>query len=205
MPLEIKYSLKLEKQRIKDTLERLSWFEKLGYAPRFPKNVNPKKDDLKKIYLALENEYAEKDYAKESAEINKKFFKIENEFFAGLEKLCGKKIKRNFKLILTKYGVGGSYSLPNKIIYNFAMKFSAVNTVFHEITHLIIEPYIRKYKIKQNEKERIVDLILISKPIALRGYKMQDRGTEYKNSIDPLFKKYFKPPINYFFKKLSNQ
>ncbi len=203
MPLEITYSEKLERLRIKNTLERLSWYNKLGYSPRFPKNIDPKIDNLKKIYNALRNEYKEEHYRKSALEIKKKFSEIENSFFEKLQKVCGKKIKRKFKLILTKYGVGGSYFTPNKIIYNLEMKFSLVNTIFHEIAHLVIEQYIQKYQIQQNKKERIVDLILSSEPIKLLGYKMQKRGEEHKNFIDPLFKKYFNPPIDNFFKKLK--
>lgn len=202
MPLDIKYSIKLEKQRIKNTIKKLSWYEKLGYLPRFPKNINPKTDNLKKVYAALLDEYAEKDYKSATAEINKKFSKIENIFYGKLHNACGKRIKRNFKLILTKYGVGGSYKLPNKIILNINSK-SKINTILHEITHLAIEPYIQKYQIQQNEKERIVNLILTSKPIALPDYKMRKRGEEYKKFIDPLFKEYFKPPISNFFKKFA--
>ena len=203
MPLDIKYSIKLEKQRIKNTIKKLSWYEKLGYSPSFPKNINSKIDNLEKIYTAIQNEYVEENYKKAAIEINKNFLKIESTVYNKLQKICCKKIKRNFKLILTKYGVGGSYALPNKIIYNIGMKFSSVNTILHEITHLIIEPYIKKYKIQQNEKERIVDLILVSKNIALNNYKMQKRGEECKKFIDPLFKKYFKPPVSNFFKKIA--
>lgn len=203
MPLNIKYSLGLEKQRIRNTLKKLSWYEKLGYAPRFPKNVNPSIDNLEKIYIALQNEYTEEDYKIYAIKIKKEFSKIEADFFKKLQKVCGKKIKRNLKLILTKYGVGGSYALPNKIIYNMAMQSSSVNTILHEITHLIIEPYIKKCRIQQNVKERIVDLILMSEPIALYNYKMQKRGQDHKKLIDPLFKKHFKTPINNFFKELA--
>ena len=203
MPLNIKYSIKFEKQRIKKTIDKLLWYEKLGYRPRFPQNINPKVDDIKTIYSAIENEHVEQDYKKVAAEIKKEYAKIESDFFTKLQVICGVRIKKHFIIILTKYGVGGSYSLPNKIIYNIGMRSSSINTVLHEITHLIIEPYIKRYRIKQNEKERIVDLILTSKPIALRNYKMQKRGKEHKKSIDPLFKKYFKPPINNFFKKFA--
>ncbi|MDO8660174.1 MAG: hypothetical protein Q7K54_06310 [Candidatus Parcubacteria bacterium] len=196
MPLNIKYNIKLEKQRIKKTIDKLSWYEKLGYHPRFPLNINPKVDNIKIIYSAIKNEYIEQNYEKAAAEIKKEFAKIESDFFTKLQAICGVRIKKHFIIILTKYGVGGSYSLPNKIIYNISMRSSSINTLLHEITHLIIEPYIKKYQIQQNEKERIVDLILTSKSVALRNYKVQKRGKERKKSIDPLFKKYFKPPIN---------
>lgn len=203
MPLDIKYSLKLEKQRIKKTIAKLSWYKELGYRPRFPQNIDPKIDSLNKIFVALQNEYLENDYKKIAVKIYKEYSKIEKDFFEKLQKICGKKIKRNYKLILTKYGVGGSYSLPDKIIYNIGMKSSSINTILHEIIHLTIEPYIIKYHISQNEKERIVDLILSSEPIALNDYKMQKRGEEHRELIDSLFKKFFRPPIKDFFKKIG--
>lgn len=203
MPLSIIYSEELERKRIKKTLEKLPWYYKLGYSPRFPKSIDPRNDNLEKIFLALKNEYKEEDYRKSANEIIKTFSEIENSFFEKLQVICGKKIKRKFKLVLTKYDVGGSYSMPNRIIYNFEMKSSSISTILHEIVHLVIEKYIQKYQIQQNEKERIVDLILTSNPIALPNYKMQKRGEEFKNIIDPLFKIYFNPPIDNFLKKLK--
>lgn len=202
MPLDIKYSVELEKQRIKKTIEKLPWYEELGYRPRFPQNINHKIADIKTVYSAMENEYAEQDYKIAAARIKKELAIVESDFFAKLQTICGIKITKHFIVILTKYGVGGSYSLPNKIIFNIEMKSLSANTILHEIVHLAIEPYIKKYSIQQNEKERIVDLILILKPVALKNYEMQKRGKESSIIIDPLFKKYFKPPIGNFFKEL---
>ena len=203
MPLVITYSERLERQRIKDTLEKLTWYDEFGYCPRFPNDINPRIDNLEKIFLALKNEYKEEDYQRSADEIIKKFSEIENSFFENLQEVCGKRIRRRFKIMLTKYGVGGSYSVPNKIIYNLGMKSSSVYTILHEIVHLIIEPYIQKYQVGQNEKERIVDLILTSAPIELFGYKMQKRGENHSEFIDPLFKEFFRYPLDIFFLRNS--
>jgi len=199
--LNIKYSKKLEEQRIEKTLERLSWYDKLGYRPRFPEKINPRKDSLKKIKIALEDEFNEKDYKKTEKEILRNFSKVEN-FCNKLKNVCGKNAKKEYEIILTRYGVGGSYSLPNRIILNINSK-SKLNTILHEITHLMIEKYILKHNIEQNQKERIVDLILKSKGVSLRNYKMQERGKNHKENIDGLFKKYFKSPIGNFFRKIE--
>lgn len=199
--INTEYSIQLEQTRIKKTLEKIEWYEKLGYCPRFPQNIDPKIDTLKTIYKALANEYIDDDYIKVAKEIEQKFKKIEKDFFTKLQEVCGKNIKKRYTVVLTKYGVGGSYSMPNRIIYNFGTR--SFDTILHEIIHLAIEPYIIKYSIQQNEKERIVDLILKSKPIALKNYKMQERGMEDAKIIDPIFKKYFKPPIGNFFKELK--
>ncbi|MFH1315851.1 MAG: hypothetical protein ABIH67_05670 [Candidatus Uhrbacteria bacterium] len=202
MKLNIKYSIRLEEQRIEKTIKKLPWYNKLGYRPHFPKNINPEIDNLKKINIALKNEYNEKDYKNAKNKILKKNSVIGKKFISNLENICGKKAKKEYELILTKYGVGGSYFLPNQIIININSK-SKINTILHEITHLVIESNIQKYKIEQNQKERIIDLILTSKQISLDNYKMQKRGKEHKKTIDKLFKKYFKPPLSNFFKKLE--
>lgn len=203
MSLIIKYSLKTEQQRLENTINKLPWYDKFGYAPRFPQGINPRVDNLKKVFSVLGKEYDEAEYEKSALKIKKEFSKIEDDFFRKMEQACGKRIKRNYKLILTKYGVGGSYSLPDKIIYNFGMKSSSLHTVLHEIVHLAIEPYIKKYQIQQFAKERIVDLICL-KVAGLKNYKMNKKADVFKKSIDPLFKKHFKPLIDNFFKQFSD-
>ncbi|MFA5413412.1 MAG: hypothetical protein WC348_02635 [Patescibacteria group bacterium] len=200
MPLEIKYNINTEKQRIQSAVKKFSWYKKFGYIPCFPKNINPKIDSLEKIYTALRKEYKERDYKKAADAAKKNFSKIEKDFYGRLGKICGKKIRKSYQLILTKYGVGGSYVPPDKIILNINA-VSPLNTLLHEIVHLAIESYIQKYKINQNEKERIVDSIMAD-IVGPKKYKMQKRGEKYK-FIDPLFKEYFKPPIDDFFKKLK--
>lgn len=202
MPLNIKYGLELEEQRLKNTLDRYLWYKKMGYNPRFPADIIPKSSNHAKIYSALKNEYDEKIYQKTATEIIKKFSIKEKKFYSNLQTIFGKKIRSNYSVILTQYGVSGSYSLPNKIILNINSK-SKIHTIFHEIVHLIIEPYIQKYTIEQNQKERIVDLILTTTQISLSHYKKQKRGEKFKKNIDHLFKLYFKAPINIFFQKLD--
>jgi hypothetical protein len=110
MPIEIKYNLKLEKQRIKKTIDKLLWYKKLGYRPRFPQNINPKVDGIKTIYSAIENEYVEQDYKKAAADIKKEYTRIENGFTTKLQAIFGIRIKKHFTIILTKYVKGTLYT-----------------------------------------------------------------------------------------------
>ena len=67
----------------------------------------------------------------------------------------------NIKVFLTNYGIGGSYSLPNKIFVNVSRFFSVglIRNILHEIIHLHIEPLINQYKVSQWDKETIVNLL----------------------------------------------
>ena len=70
--------------------------------------------------------------------------------------------------------MGGSYKLPNLVIYNINNK-KGFKTIVHEIIHLLIENQIQEFKIQHWEKERIVDLILNSDEFSF---------LEYNNSKD---------------------
>ena len=121
-----------------------------------------------------------------------------------MEELFGNKLPKEFQVILTKYGTEGSYNPPNRIFLNISNKSPQTLVLLHEITHLIIHKYIKKYQIQHWEKERIVDLILNSKNFQFLKYTLWQK--DYRKTeeyIDPLFKKiFFKSPED-FFKKIA--
>ena len=95
-----------------------------------------------------------------------------------------------YEIKLTKYGVGGSYNLPNTIIVNFQGKFGigVSKTIIHEIVHLSIQELIEKYKVGHWEKERVVDLILLK--IVPEIAKMQNISIDTK-LVDEAFERYY--------------
>jgi hypothetical protein len=89
---------------------------------------------------------------------------------------------------LTKYGVGGSYNVPNTVILNFQNRkeLALFRTIVHEIIHLSIQPYIEKYTVDHWIKERIVDLTL--EKIAPELNTMQNLPIDTE-SVDLAFEK----------------
>jgi|SRR3989344_1180819 len=161
--INIKHSLNFEIQRVICVAKKAEWYEKMGYRMSLPggttlaeiKNLSPKQ--TKEIVI--------KEYEKESYEKIK--LSIQKEWGENCIGLKAKIIKNGLQpqdvygLFLTKYGVGGSYELPNKIITNFkTQKIADIpRVIIHEIIHLSIEPIIQKYKTEHWKKERIVDLL----------------------------------------------
>ena len=190
--LQFDYSVDCEVQRIQYTLNKLEWFKKQGYHLRFPANFsleNEKFADENYIRNTVLDEYNEADYQKVAETVNKQWL----EYSPNLEKYFLKilaKPESIYKVNLTKYGVGGSYHLPNKIIVNFQEKFGigVSKTIIHEIAHLSIQKLIEKYNVEHWEKERIVDLILLK--IVPKIAKMQNLPIDTK-SIDEVFEKYY--------------
>ena len=203
MKIRIRYGEKVEFERVKATLKKLDWYNEQGYKIGLPKEITKKSPD-KDIKNQIKKEYNKKAFDSYSKELLHKFNKIKNQFGKTLKEIFGENIPSDFEMFLTRYGVGGSYFLPNKIIKNVTNVKEGIKTLVHEIIHLIIQKEIDKYKIEHWEKERIVDLILNSEKFNFLKYgywKTNYKGTEAY--IDPLFKKSFFENQDKFFSKIK--
>lgn len=146
--LNINFSREFEQWRIKTCLAKLDWFKAEGYKVNLPEEGQAE-------------EYDETDFQAYADLITGDWSKYSDQLSQGLTNLEGAEIQEAYKVNLTKYGVGGSYSYPNEVIINIAQKGRerAVLTLIHEITHLSIHKLIKKYEIEHWQKERLVDLI----------------------------------------------
>lgn len=192
--LNIKYSLDFEVERVTSTLKEIEWFKKNKYFLNLPENLNEKD-----VYSSVKLEFDEKPYeeAKEHILSEWKDSMIdENE----LTKLDVTPLSE-CKLFLTRYGVGGSYHLPNEIIINFQQKYSfgRIRVIAHEITHLLIQSYIEKYKVSHWRKERIVNLLMTK--LSPQLFKDQNYPIDTK-SVDDIFNAEY-PKIEEITKKVG--
>lgn len=164
--LQIKYSLEDERKRVEETISKISWYLKHGYEksiylPGITLIESNMLLDKNKILHHMENEYKEKIYHETVAMILRDWKKIRDKWARKPSSLKSLKLLPAYTVLLTRYGTGGSYIIPNIIILNIrnkdCRKFAA--TIFHEIIHLAIEPFIQKHPITHWEKERLVDII----------------------------------------------
>lgn len=91
----------------------------------------------------------------------------ENINFDELEKSLSDEIKKykdiydsreTFLIYLTKFGVWGSYKMPNVIYVNIQRPtIDILNTILHEFAHLKVEGRVKKEKLSQEEKEKLAD------------------------------------------------
>lgn len=163
--IKIKYSLDFETQRVLDTLRKIEWYAENNYKVVLPSGFSLEKPET------ITRGYIKKSIAKEYRKENYERFvsKIKNERNSIKEMLPNGLFKMSLEpqliyfVFLTKYGVGGSYCLPNTIIINISIKEGKdiIETIIHEIIHLSIEPFISKFRIDHWQKERIVDLIFL--------------------------------------------
>lgn len=159
------FNLDKEIKRITSTIEKLPWYQDLGYGEShyfLPEQVDEQSssEKIKNVVSAefFENEEKYKDL---TSYIEEKWLVIAD----GLEKL--KEISsfhlfERYVIILTRYGSGGSYDSKNgEVIANieFLSKDKIMGTIAHEIIHIGIQHLIEKYNIKHWYKERLADLI----------------------------------------------
>lgn len=177
------YSTESEIDRIKYTLQNLNKYREYGYKLNMPEklNINSDLSEINNIVSGEMNASKVSD-AKENIESSWKNYgnAILGQF---------KKTVINIKVIevvLTKYGVGGSYNPTGKIIINVNYNRYFENFC-HELTHILIEDkLVQKNKLSHTEKESIVDYLMMNLPIykkLFKDYKYQRISTAPKARI----------------------
>lgn len=151
MELTIKYGKRFEVNRILFTLERLDWYKLHNYKPILPENIKTKEQ----VIGFVNNNFNEEEYKSKEGELSKNYKKINKKF---TEKLMNSfpNLPKEIEVILTKYGMGGSYSLPNKVIINIKSKKSVIDILKHEILHLLCEEEVIEKGMSQEEKEELI-------------------------------------------------
>jgi hypothetical protein len=90
------------------------------------------------------------------------------EILGQYQQAWGFELEKSYKVIITRYGTGGSYdTLTKEVLMRVTRegKFSredAADTPIHEITHLCVEHLVERFKLTFAEKERLVEGIDIT-------------------------------------------
>lgn len=162
MGLKFLYSVETEFERVNNTLAKKDFFRKYGYAIYLPGNFTLDSTDLEGLRSQIKKELKSEVVNRIKEEIVAAWQsnnELINKFFNAIRY----KKPDHITIQLTKYGVGGSYSLPSKIILNVNYRISPLKNVIHEIIHLLIEePIIKKYQLDHSHKEGIVDWLMIN-------------------------------------------
>ena len=157
--LDISHSLESETERVFLTLKKLEWYLSNGYTPILPKGLQ-KDSTLEEVTNAISAEYTPAEYEVSAQSLLEAW----HHHAQTIEKLVTGPLplKREYKIILTRYGVGGSYDTSTetiKVNIKSSPPREVVGVVLHEIVHIALEPLILKYNISHWRKERLVDLI----------------------------------------------
>ena len=162
--LSFLYSISEEFGRVRTTLDKYAWYMERGYKLKFPQAITMRLPDVsditdEDIEKAVSCEFSGEELEKTRVLIEKAWNVVKSGFFENL-RVLGMPIQNKYFISLTRYGGGGRYHYPSKVILNIDRGDTAHYTIAHEIVHLTIQPLIEEYDIEHWTKERIVDLTI---------------------------------------------
>ena len=168
MRLKIIYSFENDLQRIIDTIDQIDWFKEKGYRVELPAELDIakiKEYSVQEISDLLKQCWGNEEYKNTEKKIEENWQKYSERFERDL---IGINLKpaEEYKVVLTRYGVGGSFNpQENKITLNISYyernpNRSLMAAILHEIVHISIAQYIEENKIPHEIKEKIVDMIM---------------------------------------------
>ncbi len=189
---------KEEFEYLLEVLSRLDFYKIHGYNVSLPEHPvfadilqNPHKAKDKKFIQNLKELFESEIYNQQLYLKGKKV--IENAKPKIMEALqimqgwrpWGFKLFPSYTIKLTLYGPGGSYDFENGIILaktnkEGQFKRQAEHLIIHELVHIgIEESIVRKYDLKHNEKEGLVDAFCVKYfGKLLKGYQIQKISDE---------------------------
>ena len=163
--LNIEYSREHDVHIVRETLAELAWLRQQGYKIHLPAKIealvaqgSPPTEE--QITAAVSSEFRLEEYEAKSQAVMRDWTERKGDFLQKLATL-GLPLQSKYELLLTKYGVGGSYHRPNRVDANMHDPYTqdVLTTLFHEIIHLTIEDVIEEGHVDHWTKERLVDLI----------------------------------------------
>lgn len=192
--LKINFSKEAEVSRIKYTLKKINWFNEHGYKVNLPFKIKNIIDDERiltdeEILEAVNTEFDPVIYQEKENDLKQKW-KEEKEKFLNKLATLNLPIQYEYKILFTRYGVGGSYKLPNdiKINFDYSNEESTLATLFHEIIHLTVEDLIHEFNIDHWTKERLVDLVYAK---FFPEKRRLQRDPEKAEDINEIFNEYY--------------
>ena len=171
--------------RVKQTIAKRDWYKNFSYKLFSPDGFNLDSKNLSGLKKQIEKEFVPEKMKRLGKAINDYWLK-NSELIDKFLKSVPYDVPDSLIVKLTRYGVGGSYWLPNNIIINVSCSSSAYRhfrTLMHEFVHLLIEkPVIQKNKLRHESKEALVDFIMTNNQYLkkmFKNYKIQKPFARY--------------------------
>ena len=206
IPIEIRYSMAYEIQRIRGTLDKKEWYREHGYNPILPKQLEGVEAITNdQIVSCVEEEFHRQQYEHEAQMLREAWTSIADRILQLQQQIPKAHHFDTVKVIITHYGMGGSYNYPtNRILINTISKppEKYSGTLAHESVHLMIEGFILTHGLKQWAKERIVDLTVAENFPELKHIQRGQLSYEEGAHIAKLFNSHY-PDIEEVCKQLS--
>jgi hypothetical protein len=163
------YDVESESNRVNDAFKRKEHFLKYNYKVRLPEGFSLEGDNLGNLKSQIEKEINSPLVNDVKSDITGNWAKYQSEIINLLDSIGGQ-IPNEINVVLTKYGVGGSYWPPQKILINVNYKKYFENFLQELIHCCIEESIIEKYHLDHQQKEGVVDWIFLNNPFLINTF-----------------------------------
>ncbi|MBI3291041.1 hypothetical protein HYZ76_02035 [Candidatus Falkowbacteria bacterium] len=96
--------------------------------------------------------------------LRKEWKKIEKDYFKVVKRFKHKRLLSNYKFHVSNFGPEGQYRRPNLLFVRLRIKKDekrAIETIGHEILHLLFADFFESKKLSYAEREGMVDSLIL--------------------------------------------
>jgi hypothetical protein len=161
MKLNFIYDIQSELQRVLFTYSRKDFYLKYQYRPSMSAGFDLNTTDLSNLKQQIEKEINNPKVEQVKNEILLGYKTYKNQLTNLAQPFC-KTLPNKVVVVISKYGVGGSYHVPNTITLNIYNQ-NQFQEFIHELIHCCIEePIVKKYALTHPQKEGLVDWLILN-------------------------------------------
>lgn len=147
-----------EKEYLNQLLEEKKWFELENFSVFLPKNKDEIEDTIKK-----------KSFEKRIIWLEKEWGEIEKDYFQIVKKFKHIKLLLKYKCHVSYFGPEGKYCRPNLLFVRLRTKNDkkrALETIGHELLHLLFSDFFGSKKLNYPEREGMIDALILQSDLS---------------------------------------
>lgn len=144
-----------EREYFEELLKEKEWFERKQFPVFLSKNKTDSKQEILKKDKLLKQKIAQ---------LQKAWRGIEKDYFDIVKMFHHKILSQKYICHISRFGPEGKYSRPNLIFVRLRTKLDekrSIETIGHEILHVLFADFFKTKKLNYSEREGMVDALIL--------------------------------------------
>lgn len=161
MNFNVVYSRKSELQRLVFTVKNTPFYKEKGYRVLLPKGATLDQTSATDIFELAGQEFPDKGVKDVKNNVIDEIQRYKDLIDLYIKSIPFK-APEEVDIILTQYGVGGSYNVnSSEIVINIKYNVDFMSLIMHELTHLLVDKeLVYKFKLDHDAKENLIKWLL---------------------------------------------
>ena len=171
-----------EREYLNQLFEEEKWFESENFDVFLPKNKDSVEKKIRKKHDSL---------SKKIIWLKKEWRKIEEDYFKVVKKFKHKQLHSIYECHVSRFGPEGKYMRPNILFIRLRTRSDrqrVVETIGHELLHLLFVDIFESKKLNYAEREGMVDALILQSDLVsvFPQYKKQSIGKVRKKLLESI-------------------